>query len=279
MRLKGGKLMNSRAIIFFTGLALLGSFPVSLNAEDAPSNAEILKLVKAGIPEAIILRKIAELRSKMPDGLDTSSDALIALKNAGASDAILNAILPTTSFSATGSITKPNIAAPVPPLQQAVSIPKPVKFKYNTVEFISIKQLNTEYRVTLKITNNGNLPHRFYGGRSTSYDPALGTCEQALLSDELGNAYTCKNLSIALLPKGSGGRGSLVAPGDSLAVVYSFARPEMGIAKPQFTLGRNFTFSAAPFADFPQTSVFVSKDVQQWANLDVQFDVQLTSVP
>ena len=53
------------------------------------ANTDILKMLKAGLPESVVLAKI----HRETGTFDTSTDALIALKQAGASEAILNAIL------------------------------------------------------------------------------------------------------------------------------------------------------------------------------------------
>ncbi len=58
-------------------------------ANDAPANTEVLKLLKAGMPESVVLSKIHTITEKF----DTSADALVALKQAGASEAELTAIL------------------------------------------------------------------------------------------------------------------------------------------------------------------------------------------
>ena len=55
---------------------------------DAPANAEVLKLLRAGVSERAILHVI----SAAAGTFDTSADALAALKQAGASEAELSAI-------------------------------------------------------------------------------------------------------------------------------------------------------------------------------------------
>jgi hypothetical protein len=55
----------------------------------APGNDEVLKLLRAGIPESVILDKIHALGARF----NTCADALIALKQAGATEAELKAIL------------------------------------------------------------------------------------------------------------------------------------------------------------------------------------------
>jgi hypothetical protein len=222
--------------------------PSAAFAQAPSANDEIIRLIAAKMPESIIIAKVNDLRT----GLDKSTDALIKLREAGASDTVLAAVLSDKSIA---------VAAPGP-----AALPDPVRFKFNTVEFVSIKALTTEYRVTLKLTNNGDKHHEFYGGRSVTSEPVLGSCEQAGLADNLGNSYICKSLSIALSGTGYGGRrGAVVAPGDSVYVVYGFARE--GTTKS----GADFSFSAAPWADFG----IYDANAQRWANLDVQFDVTL----
>src|ERR1035437_2212204 len=56
---------------------------------DAPANAEVLKLLRKGVQERLMLHVI----SATPGKFDTSADALAALKQAGATGAELSAIL------------------------------------------------------------------------------------------------------------------------------------------------------------------------------------------
>ena len=57
--------------------------------ETAPANAEVLKLLRQGLPERIVLHVIAAT----PGKFDTSAAALTALKQAGADETELSAIL------------------------------------------------------------------------------------------------------------------------------------------------------------------------------------------
>jgi hypothetical protein len=85
--------------IYFTTLALLfvGTVAVSQTAvapppkptNDAPANAEVLKLLRAGMPESVVLNKIRATVDKF----DTSADALVALKQVGATEAELKAVM------------------------------------------------------------------------------------------------------------------------------------------------------------------------------------------
>jgi hypothetical protein len=56
---------------------------------DAPANVEVLKLLQVGMPESVILVKIHAITDKF----DTSADALVTLKQAGATEAELKAIM------------------------------------------------------------------------------------------------------------------------------------------------------------------------------------------
>ena len=63
---------------------------------DAPANAEVVKLLRKGVQERLMLHAIAVI----PGKFDTSADALAALKQAGATEAELSAILEKGSASA-----------------------------------------------------------------------------------------------------------------------------------------------------------------------------------
>ena len=56
---------------------------------DAPANAAVLKLLEVGMPESVVLDKIHAITDKF----DTSVDALVALKQAGATEAELKAVM------------------------------------------------------------------------------------------------------------------------------------------------------------------------------------------
>jgi hypothetical protein len=73
-------------------------------------NADVIKLVKAGLPETLIISKI---KSASCD-FDTSPDALIKLKGAGVSDKILEAMVQAPSASAIAAAAQQAAAAPAP---------------------------------------------------------------------------------------------------------------------------------------------------------------------
>jgi hypothetical protein len=75
--------------VFSAAVAQRSVVPPPKPANDAPANAEVLKLLRAGMSESVVLNKIRATTDKF----DTSADALVALKQAGANDAELNAVL------------------------------------------------------------------------------------------------------------------------------------------------------------------------------------------
>lgn len=87
--------MNGAAFVLFAGLSLgvasTSAGPVP--AAEPVSVRQILALLKAGVGETVILRQIEATRSRPV--LDV--DALLQLKNAGASDAFLEALMPGPS--------------------------------------------------------------------------------------------------------------------------------------------------------------------------------------
>jgi len=79
------KMRNWLAVSLWCGIAcaLYAQQPVApppRPAYEAPANAEVLKLLRAGMPESVVLYKIHAITGRF----DTSADALIALKQAGA---------------------------------------------------------------------------------------------------------------------------------------------------------------------------------------------------
>jgi hypothetical protein len=89
--------MNMRnlfAASLFCGIAFTLSAqqqvtPLPRPANDAPANAAVLKLLQVGMPESVVLEKIRATT----DRFDTSIDALVALKQAGATEGELKAVM------------------------------------------------------------------------------------------------------------------------------------------------------------------------------------------
>jgi len=78
--------------------------PVLLVAQDALTNDSVVKMLKAGLSEDLV---VAAINSK-PGNYDTSVDGMIALKSAGASDKVISAIV----LKGTGAAPAPAMAAP-----------------------------------------------------------------------------------------------------------------------------------------------------------------------
>jgi hypothetical protein len=90
--------------IAFTLYAQQPVAPPPRPVNDAPANAEVLKLLRTGMPESVILNYIHAATSKF----DTSIDALVVLKQAGATEAELIAI----QTQGTAPADQPPAAAP-----------------------------------------------------------------------------------------------------------------------------------------------------------------------
>jgi hypothetical protein len=87
--LRGVFVIFSVVLLSYTVIAQQSVAPPPKPANDAPANAAVLKLLQAGMPESVILNKIHTTTDKF----DTSVEAMIALKQAGATEAELNAVL------------------------------------------------------------------------------------------------------------------------------------------------------------------------------------------
>ena len=90
------------ALVFFGILALVGGRSV---AQEVLTNDSVVKMVKAGLPDAVIIQKIRASERKF----DTSADALIKLKGAGVPDKVIEAMLGAPAAA------PPSAAAPSPP--------------------------------------------------------------------------------------------------------------------------------------------------------------------
>jgi hypothetical protein len=96
----------------FVASLILGS--VMMVAQAAPmTNVDVIKLIDAGMPDSVIVQSIATSATKF----DVSSDALIKLKNKGASATVLQAMIgaknghPAAAPAGQGSAGAPAVAA------------------------------------------------------------------------------------------------------------------------------------------------------------------------
>lgn len=93
-------------LVSAAALAQQSVLPPPQPAADAPANAEVLKLLRSGASEHLVLHLI----SATPGKFDTSISALTALKQAGASDAEISAIQTHGAAAATAPVA---ISTPV----------------------------------------------------------------------------------------------------------------------------------------------------------------------
>jgi hypothetical protein len=208
--------------------------PVSAQAQTAPANDEIIKLIKAGMPESVIMTKVNDLRA----GLDKSTDALIALRTAGASDNVLAAVLSDKAVAV--------VAAAVP----ARALNPSMTFKNGEVEFVSLLIATDVIRVNLSIRNTTEKPIYLWNGSDQNRD-----CQQVSLTDELGNDFKCGAETLyAMSPYADGDGGKTILPNTSFNFQYSFIRT--GIAR-----GKSFSFTTSPYLTIP-------KDPAAYANVN-----------
>ncbi|HUD57761.1 MAG TPA: hypothetical protein VMR02_21210 [Terracidiphilus sp.] len=90
----------------FLAVVLLVSSPL-LIAQQAMTNDSVIKLVKAGLSDDLIVTTI----NASPANYDTSANGLIALKGAGVSDKVLSAIVVKSSGGAPASSPAPTAPA------------------------------------------------------------------------------------------------------------------------------------------------------------------------
>jgi len=88
-------------------LALPVPFLAQSSTDHALTSADVVRMMKAGIPESIIVREIQMSETNF----GTSASDLISLRNQGASERVLGAILDTRS--GTGGLA----SVPLPPAQ------------------------------------------------------------------------------------------------------------------------------------------------------------------
>ncbi len=123
-------------------------------ANDASANVEVLKLLRAGMPESVVLDKIHATTAKF----DTSADALIVFKQAGATEAELKAILtqgaaPAEQTPAAGAPTTsgPSLAETMQFIQAKVNEQGKIVYiesaSFFTGENTSPQQISVESRV------------------------------------------------------------------------------------------------------------------------------------
>ena len=94
--MRGARLLQVTFLLAFL-LALPVPFSAQAPTGNVLTNADIGRMVKAGVPESIIVREIQMSRTEF----GTSPTALIELKNQGASERVLGAVLDSRSGAST----------------------------------------------------------------------------------------------------------------------------------------------------------------------------------
>lgn len=105
---------RSAGVIVLTTLAFLGILAIAgghVGAQEVLTNDGVVKMVKAGLPEAVIIQKIRSSERKF----DTSTDGLVRLKSAGVPDKVIEAMMGapaggTASAAAPAAAGEPVIA-------------------------------------------------------------------------------------------------------------------------------------------------------------------------
>src|ERR1035437_7322785 len=98
---------------YFFAVVFLAICPLAF-AQQALNNDAIIKLVKAGLSDDLIVTTI----NAQPGNYDTSTDGLIALKTGGASDKVVSAIVLKVS-----AVPPPAPVAPAPPAPPVAPAP------------------------------------------------------------------------------------------------------------------------------------------------------------
>jgi len=110
--MRSARLLQLTLLLAFS-LALSVPFSAQATTDNVLTNADVARMVKAGIPESIIAREIQMSRTDF----GTSPAALIELRNQGASERVLGAVL--DSRMGAGKSQSEPLPAPHVPAQSA----------------------------------------------------------------------------------------------------------------------------------------------------------------
>lgn len=99
------------AAFVFLGLLAFGGSPST--AQEVLTNDGVIKMVKAGLPEGVIVQKV---RTTSGRKFDTSTDGLIKLKSAGVPDKVIEAMMAPAGGPATAAVPPAASKAPGEPV-------------------------------------------------------------------------------------------------------------------------------------------------------------------
>ena len=107
--LRRGSRLASRLVLMAPALVLAaGLWAGPARAQEVITNESVVAMTRAGLPESVIVAKLRSTQS----ALDLRADALIALKEAGVSDRILEAMVATGSAAPDAGSSTPGPAGP-----------------------------------------------------------------------------------------------------------------------------------------------------------------------
>jgi hypothetical protein len=125
---------RSKSFALLAVLAFLGVLAVAGPgvAQEVLTNDAVIKMVKAGLPESVVIQKIQTSQKRF----DTSTDGLIKLKGAGVSDKVIEAMMAPAGGPATAAVPPPAAAKPAEPalVHLVGSDQKPLKPILGTME-------------------------------------------------------------------------------------------------------------------------------------------------
>jgi hypothetical protein len=98
------------AALLILALLVVAGHPTGALAQETLTNESIVSMVKGGLSEAVVL---ARIRSG-PASFDTSTTSLVALKKAGVSDKIIEAMVSAPKSGAAAATPAPAAPAPTP---------------------------------------------------------------------------------------------------------------------------------------------------------------------
>lgn len=122
------------------------------------TNADVVKMVKAGLPENTVIMAIQQSHTNF----DTSPDALVALKDQGISAPILDAMLQAQgnrlSPPSTGATSAPTLRTAAAPTRglKLIDGANQVEMKYTTADMRSSGMFGNPFSVKVRWALNGN---------------------------------------------------------------------------------------------------------------------------
>jgi hypothetical protein len=236
----------------------------------AISNQDVILMLNARISDTVIIARINSASAQ----IDTSTQAVIDLARAGASDEVMAAVMAKGSQSGASSRTQPTRNNPV------------AEFQVADVEFASISVSPTTIRLNVRIKNKHTNPLYAYGNTDSNIvyggGGNLAKCQSVSLTDDLGNDFACasQTLNGYIETTGYGTRdynGKVISPNQKIAVQYVFTIPS------GTRVGNRFSVSADPYVvswDNLNHAEMIQRQFGTRNSISFSFDdLQKTSVP